>query len=76
MAVRMREVSTDPAVGWCMCVLCFKFAPFSMQSNHLNIYFSSVTVFHDISKQVQQRTRIGKIFARWHLAIAITSKNM
>ena len=38
-----------------------------------SLYFSSVTVFHDISKQIQQRTRIGKIFARWHLAIAITS---
>ena len=32
-----------------------------------------VTVFHDISKQIQQRARIGEIFARWHLAIAITS---
>ena len=26
-----------------------------------------------ISKQIQQRARIGKIFARWHLAIATTS---
>ena len=30
-------------------------------------------VIHDISKQTEQRARIGKIFARWHLAIAITS---
>ena len=26
-----------------------------------------------ISKQTEQRARIGKIFARWHLVIAITS---
>ena len=39
-----------------------------------SIYFSSITVFHDTSKQIQQRAGIGKIFARWHLAaIAITS---
>ena len=28
-----------------------------------------VTVIHDISKQIKHRARIGKIFARWHLAI-------
>ena len=38
-----------------------------------SIYFSSITAFHDISKQIQQRARIGKIFARWHLAITITT---
>ena len=38
-----------------------------------SIYYSSITVFHGISKQIQQRARVGKIFARWHLAIAITS---
>ena len=37
------------------------------------IYFSAISVFHDIFKQIQQRLRIGKIFARWHLAIATTS---
>ena len=31
-------------------------------------------VIHDISKQIEQGARIGKIFARWHLAIAITSE--
>ena len=31
------------------------------------------TIIHDISKQIEQRTHIGKIFARWYLAIAITS---
>ena len=36
-------------------------------------YFSSITIFHVISKQIQQHERIGKIFACWHLAIAITS---
>ena len=33
-------------------------------------------VIHDISKQIEERVRIGKILARWHLqhvAIAITS---
>ena len=32
-----------------------------------------MTLFHDLSKQIQQLARIGKIFARWYLAIAITS---
>ena len=27
----------------------------------------------NISKQIEQRERIGKIFARWHFAMAITS---
>ena len=31
-------------------------------------------VIHDISKQIEQGARIGKIFARWHLAIVITSE--
>ena len=35
----------------------------------ISVYFSSATVFRDISKQIQQRARKGKIFARWHLAI-------
>ena len=37
-----------------------------------SIYFSTITVFHEISTQIQQRACIGKIFARWHLAIATT----
>ena len=32
-----------------------------------------MTVIRDLSKQIEQRARIGEIFARWHLAIAITS---
>ena len=28
---------------------------------------------HAISKQIERRARMGKIFARWHLAIGITS---
>ena len=32
-----------------------------------------ITVILDISKQIEPRTRMGKIFARWHLAIALTS---
>ena len=31
-------------------------------------------VIHDISKQIEQGARIRKIFARWDLAIAITSE--
>ena len=37
-----------------------------------SIYFINYCISH-ISKQIKQRTRIGKIYARWHLAIAITS---
>ena len=29
-----------------------------------SIYFSSITIFHVISKQIQRRARIGKSFAR------------
>ena len=59
-------------MGWCMCAPCFVCTIFNAIELSL-IYFSSVTVFLDISKQIQKRGRIGKIFARWHLAIAITS---
>ena len=38
-----------------------------------SIYFSEITVINDTSKQIEQRVHTGKIFARWHLAIAITS---
>ena len=31
-----------------------------------------MTVICDISKQIEQRVRIGKIFATWHLALAMT----
>ena len=31
---------------------------------------------HDISKQIEQRANIDKIFARWHLAIAVTSYSL
>ena len=31
------------------------------------------TVIHEISKQTVQRPRLGKIFSRWHLVMAITS---
>ena len=60
MAVRMHEVKARLWVGVCV--------PLELSS----IYFSS-TVFHDISKQIQQHARIGKMFAHWHLVIAITS---
>ena len=70
MAVRMREVLVRQWV-----VVCVHLA-LSLHSNANEISstcLSSINVFHDISKQIQQRTRIGEIFARWHLTIAITS---
>ena len=72
MAVRVREVLTWPRVGVCMSLAL---SLHYFQCNRINL-FSSVTVVHDISKHIKQRIRIGKIFSRWHLAIAITSKNM
>ena len=67
----MREVLARPWV--CVCVpLALSLLYFQCNRIKLNL-FSSNTVFHDISK-IQQRALIGKIFARWHLAIAITSR--
>ena len=72
MAVRMREIMARPWVGVCV--------PLALSLHYFNavelsyIYFSSITLFHDISKQIRQCARIGEIFARWHLAIAITGK--
>ena len=71
IAVRMSEVLARPWV--CVCVpLALSLLYFKCNRIKLNL-FSSNTVFHDISKS-QQRALIGKIFARWHLAIAITSR--
>ena len=71
IAVRMREVLARPWV--CVCVpLALSLHYFQCNRIKLNL-FSSNTVFHDISK-IQQRAVIRKIFARWHLAIAITSR--
>ena len=39
-----------------------------------SIYYSKITVIHDISEQIKQRVHIGTVFARWHLAMAITCK--
>ena len=72
MAVRKREVLARPWV--CVCVpLALSLHYFQCTRIKLNL-FSLNTVFHDMSKQIQQRAPIGKIFARWHLAIAITSR--
>ena len=54
---------------WPLLLFCTIFNAVELSS----IYFSSITVFHDISKQIQHHARIGKVFARRHLAIAITS---
>ena len=45
---------------------------YNRQSNWVQTIGRKFTRIHDISKQIEQRARIGKIFARWHLAIAIT----
>ena len=70
-AVPMREVLAWPWVGVCvpLALVCTSFNAIELRS----IYFFINYLFYDISKQIQQRARIGKIFARWHLAIAITS---
>ena len=72
-AVRMRKVLARPWVGVCV-FLVLSLHYFQCNRIKFNL-FLSITVFHDIFKQIQQRLRIGKIFARWHLAIAITSIN-
>ena len=59
MAMRMREVLARLWVGVGV-PLALSLHYFQLSS----IYFSSIAVFQDISKQIQQRARIGKIFAR------------
>ena len=67
-----RAVQKDRGLWEGDCIFKVMFALYTIELS--SVYFSStITVFHDISKQIQQRARIGKIFARWHLAIAITS---
>ena len=56
MAVRMREVMARPWVGSCV-PLALSLHYFQCNRIKFN-YFSSITVFHDISKQIQQRARI------------------
>ena len=78
MAMRMREVLARLWVGVCVplalsCTI-FKVILFFAYALELSsIYFSSIAVFQEIPKQIQQRANIGKIFALWHLAIAVTS---
>ena len=42
----------------------------------LEFFYCHRMIIHDFSKQIKQSTPIGKIFARWHLVIAITSKKI
>ena len=75
MAVRMREVLARPWVGVCV--------PLALSLNYFqgnfrlcnrikfNLFF--LLYFMTFLKKIQQSARIGKIFPRWHLAIAITS---
>ena len=68
--LRMREVLARPWIGVCVPLvssLAISKVIFANVIELSSIYFSS------ISKQIQQRAPIGKIFARWHLAIAIIS---
>ena len=62
MAVCMREILARPWVVYVSPLLQVFKVIFANAIELSSIYF-------------QQRTRIGKIFARWHLAIAITSYN-
>ena len=60
----------QPIIGWIY-----------LQHTHIAVAFACwnffiVTVIHDFSKQIKQSTRISKIFARWHLVIAITTKKI
>ena len=60
----------QPIIGW-----------IHLQHTHIAVAFACwnffiVTIIHDFSKQIKQSTRIGKIFARWHLVIAVTSKKI
>ena len=71
IAMRMREVPARLRVG-----VCVPLASRLHYFRYNRIKFNLFTVFHGISKQIQQRARVGKIFARWHLAIAITSSNL
>ena len=76
MAMRMREVLAPLWVGVCVslalsCTIFKVIFAYAIESS--SIYFSSIAVYQDIPKQIQQRANIGKISARWHLAIAVTS---
>ena len=61
--VRMREVLARPGLR------AFAYA-IGLRTN----VSSQVIIIYDISKQTEQRARMGKIFARCHLAMAITRR--
>ena len=67
----MREVLARPWVV--VCVFLALSLHYFNAVELSSLYFSSVTVFLNISKQIRQRTRVGTLFARWHSARAITS---
>ena len=49
---------TGLPLGWCICAPCSEFALFLIFAYAIelsSIYFSSFTVFHDISKQIKRR---------------------
>ena len=55
-----------------MCATSDRNTNFNILKNVL-CTFSYITVIHYISEQMEQCLHMGKVFARWHLAIVITS---
>ena len=61
--VRMREVLARPGLRAVAYAI-------GLRTN----VSSQVNIIYYISKQTEQRARMGKTFARWHLAMAITRR--
>ena len=80
VAATARVIELCACVGWCKCAPCLHYCQgtsnviFAYAIDLSSIFYSKITVIHDTSRQIKQRSHIGKIFALWHLAIAITSK--
>ena len=67
IAVRMRKVLSRSWTGVCVLLaLC-------LPLNEAQSIFQQLVYFMTFLKKIQQRLRVGKIFASWHLAIATTS---
>ena len=67
----------QPIVGWihlppvhiAVAFAGWNFFDFRVKNNKK----FQITVIHELSKQIERRNGIGKIFALWHLEIAPTS---
>ena len=80
LRVKQLSVAATALMIWlCACVRYWPVVPLDLSLHYFqcnwisSIYFSLITVFQDISQQIQHCVGIGKILARWHLAIAIAS---